>query len=157
MKLLDRLFKGKPRKRFLAGLELEKAIHQNGVITEKAARDRRSLSYLERQIISSVRNLAISNGYSSKMINMVEMEGQRDKELIQEPYKVKARFAYYQSPYYGHPVADASFIITQSNHPILIEHGNFGAEDLQKFGFKIPKYPTFEDWDTAGRPVYRGQ
>lgn len=157
MKLLDRLFKGKPRKRFMEALDLDKAIRQNGVLTQRAIKEKRSLSYMERQIVYSVRELAALKGYSSGIINMIEMEGQRDKDLVQEPCKVKVKFAYYQSPYYGHPVADPSFIVVKSNHPILIQHGNFGPEDLQKFGIKIPKHPTFDQWDKAGRPIYRGQ
>lgn len=158
MKIIERLFKKKSHKKsFQPALDLDRAIRQNGVISRRAALVGRSLDYMERQIIYSVRELAALKGFSSGYINDIEMEGQRDKYLVLEKTKVVAKFAYYQSPYYGHPIADPSFIIVKSNHPILLNHGNFGIEELNKFKIKIPKHPTFDEWDKSGRPVYRGE
>lgn len=138
------------------GIRLHKALQGNGVLMEKARLERRSLNYDERNIVSAVRAIALMERMSDKMINMSEMEGMMDKELVSEPYKVTAKFAFYNSPYFGHPVADASFLITESNHPVIIEHGNFSKEELEKYHVKVPSYPSYEKWVKKGRPCYRG-
>ncbi len=138
-------------------LEIHKALYRNGIITERAKIELRSLSYEERQIITAIRNIAFEKGFSQEVINVTEMEGQRDKELVYAPYDVRVRFAYYQSAYYGHSQAEPSFIVVKSNHPVLILHGNFGLEELQKYAVKIPRYPTFQEWDKNGRRCYRGE
>ena len=159
MKLFDRFFKKPYREKddVWSRMEILKNLRRNGVITERAILQRRSLSGEERNIIYAIREIAKSKGFSQKMIVAEEFDGQVDKKLVYEPYKVTARFAYYQSAYYGHSVADASFIVMESNHPVLIQHGNFGEEELRKYNIKVPKHPTFEEWDRKGRRCYRGQ
>lgn len=136
-------------------LELHKALYRNGIIIEKAKRDRRTLNYEERQIIYAVRSMAVFAGLNDRLINMTEMDGERDRDLVEEPIKVKVKFAYYESAYYGHP-AEASYHVIESNHPVILLHGNFGKETLEKHGIRVPKTPTFEQWDRKGRPCFRG-
>lgn len=159
MRLITQMFKrpGRVKDEFWNRMEIHKALKKNGVISERAKMEHRSLSYEERNIIHAVRSIAISNGFSRLIINATEMEGERDKELVFEPYRIRVKFAYYQSPYYGHPDADASFIVVESNHPVLIQHGNFGKEELEKYHVKIPKHPTFDKWVENGRKCYRGE
>ena|SRR5438045_6781021 len=135
-------------------IELEKALHRNGVITERARQKHRSLTYVERQIISAVRSIA-TRKFSPQMITMIEMEGQVNKKLIFEPIKVKAKFAYWWSGEYGF-APQPSYLIMESNHPALPAHGNVGLDELKKNDIKVPSTPDFKRWVSMGRPIFRG-
>lgn len=150
-------FKSEPRAKdeYWLGLEVDKALHRNGNITERAKTEGRSLSYIERNIVTAVRDVARSRGISQQMINMVEMEGQQNKDLVYEPIKVKVKFAYYNSGEYGWD-PQPSYHITESNHPALPVHGNVGREELEKNNIKVPSTPTYDKWVADGRKVFRG-
>lgn len=151
------------RDEFWTSRELHKALLRNGVIIERARQEHRSLTYIERQIISAIRDMAkqmYSTGNRTmdqiqRMINLVEMEGERDKETVFQPIKVKAKFAYFNSGEYGYD-PQPSYHITESNHPALPTHGNVGREELEKNGVKVPSTPTFDKWVAKGRKVFRG-
>lgn len=146
----------KKKDEYWTRLETDKALHRNGVIASRAREEMRSLTYEERQIMSAIRMMARHFGFSQRIINIIEMEGASNKELVYEPYRVTVKFAYYQSPYYGHSVAEPSYIVVKSNHPVLILHGNFGLEELKKYDVKIPCTPTYEKWVKSGRRCFRG-
>lgn len=143
-----------PKDEFWTRLELDKALKRNGSIMERAKIEGRSLTYTERQIVSAVRNMA-STHFSKQMINMIEMEGERNKSIIHQPTKVKAKFAYWSSGEFGY-APEAQFHVMESNHPAFPIHGNFGESDFRKSNLKIPSHPTFEKWDRQGRRVFRG-
>jgi hypothetical protein len=161
--MIKELFKGlfkspasQAKDEYWSNLEIDKALHKNGNISERAKIEGRSLDYMERQIILAVRRMAAEHGVSIKMINMIEMEGERNRGIIYKPIKVVARFAYYESAYYGHP-AEPSYHIIESNHPVLLVGGNFGREEFIQYGIKPPRAPSFERWVRQGRPCFRGK
>lgn len=136
-------------------LEIDKALRRNGVIEERARREKRSLTSEEGNIILAFRTIATEQGYSRVMINTIEMEGEGDKETIFQPIKVKAKFAYWWSGEYGY-APQPSYLIIRSNHPALPLHSNVGLEELKKNNIDVPRTPTFEKWVKRGRPCFRG-
>lgn len=137
---------------------IDNALHRNGYIIERARQrtEDPSLTYEERMIIISIRNLAKENGFSRTTINAIEMEGEHDRDRVYEPLKIVAKFSYWTSASYGF-AAVPSYIIMQSNHPALPEGGTVDIKDLERLRVKVPKTPTFEAWDKKGRPCYRGE
>lgn len=133
---------------------LYKGLLRNGHIIGRAHSEHRSLTGPERQILDAVRTMARQT-LQQMTINAIEMDGERDKETIYRPIKVKARFAYWQSGEYGYS-AQPSYHITESNHPALPVHGNVGVEELEKNNIKVPSTPTFDKWVAGGRKIFRG-
>lgn len=133
---------------------LHKGLLRNGHIIGRAHSEHRSLTGEERKIIDAVRIMARQT-LQQISINATEMEGERDKEIIYQPIKVKAKFAYYNSGEYGWD-PQPSYHITESNHPALPVHGNVGREELENNSVKIPRTPTYDKWVAGGRKVFRG-
>jgi hypothetical protein len=128
-------------------------LHRNGVIIERARREGRSLSYIERNIIMAGRDMAKQKGVNQHFINTYELEGEQDRSLVFDPIKVEAKFAYYFE--IGEPQAD--YVVIKSNHPSLVVGGNVSAETLEKNGIRIPTTPSFEKWVKDGRKCFRGE
>ena len=131
-------------------MEIDEALHRNGIISERARRAGQSLTRIERQIIYANRRAAALAGLNVRMINFVEMEGQTDKDIVNKPIKVVAKFAYYSSP------EIASYLIVESNCPSLPVHGNVEAQQLIDAGIPVPKTPSYESWEKNGRKCFRG-
>ena len=131
-------------------IAIDNALHRNGVLTEKARREGRSLSYEERNTIYAARRAAALAGLNVQIINAIEMEGQMNKDLVLAPVKVKAKFAYY------YETGDASYHILESNHPSLPKGGNVGADQLLEARVGIPLTPTYETWVKQGKPCFHG-
>jgi len=131
-------------------IAIDNALHRNGVVTEKARREGRSLSYVERNMIYAARRAAALSGLNVQIINMVEMEGQHNKDLVLAPLVVKVRFACYETP------DVPSYFVLESNHPALPTHGNVDAKQLKEAGIAVPATPTFQKWLDLGKPCYRG-
>lgn len=131
------------------------ALHRNGIIAERARRAGRSLTAVERNIILCGRDLARAQGFTPHLINALEMEGERNMDIVSEPLRVKVEFAYHAE--FEGVSEGASYFITDSNHPALPLHGNVGADQLIEAGVKVPKTPTLEQWIKKGRPCFGGQ
>lgn len=131
------------------------SLHRNGTITERARLAGRSLTGVERNIIYATRRAAAYDGFNMQLINISEMEGQLDHEIVTKPLEVKAVFAYYYAPYEEIP-ATACYYILDSNHPALPIHGNVEADSFIEVGLKIPKTPTYEKWVRNGKKCFRG-
>lgn len=129
-------------------------LRYNGTIIERARRIGRSLTGVEQNIILSGRRIAADKGLSKIQVNAYEMEGERDREAVKAPIRVRAVFAFYHDPYEDIP-ACASYFIRESNHPSLPERGNVGPEDLLSNGVAIPLTPTYETWVKGGRKCLR--
>lgn len=121
------------------GANLDKALRTNGHMIGRARLQHRPLEPKEKQIIAAVRALARET-LEQRSINAIEMDGERDKDTIYKPIKVKTRFAYYHG---GWPV----YRVVESNYPVFPVNDSVSREDLEKIGQKVPKTPTFEEWD----------
>ena len=114
---------------------------RNGIVIERAKRACRSLSATERSIILAGRGMA--KNLTRNVINMFEMQGERQFEDVLKSVKVVVRFAHYNEPYEEIP-ATASYFVMESNHPSLPTGGNVGADQLTEAGIKIPKTPVWK-------------
>lgn len=139
----------------MKNLLVSEFLNNNGIMIEKARREGRSLSSIERNIILAGRGAAKARGLQQHIINQREMDGERDRNAVFTPYKVKLQFAYYYDPTDDYP-AYPEYLVLESNHPVLIEGGNFSFETLEKYGIKLPKTPSFEKWVKDGRKCFRG-
>ena len=135
--------------------DIDNCLHRNGILIERARLERRSLTSVERNIVQAGRNAAQKNGMTRQFINALEMEGERNSNLVREKVKVVAKFAYYHDPYEDIP-AVASYLVIESNHPSLPKDGNVGANQLAELGFKVPDSPNYEKWVKNGRMCFRG-
>lgn len=131
---------------------VDESLHRNGVLIERARREGRSLTAMERNIILCGRKIA-GSVMTSKCLNGMEMLGSRDKSQVFKPIIVKACFAYFNDPFDDYP-ATAEFLILESNHPNLPVDGHVCEENLQIANIKTPKHPTFDKWVKAGRKIY---
>lgn len=132
-------------------------LHRNGVICERAKREGRSLSYMERQIVVAGRLAARAKGLDQKYINEQEMAGERDWDNVLTPIKVVAKFAYWQESSAPDFPSYPEYLILVSNHPELPVFGNVSAETLNRCGIKTPSTPSLEQWIRTGKKVYRGE
>lgn len=66
---------------------------------------------------------------------------------------ITAKFAFYWEM--GEP--QASYLIIKSDNPNFPVYGNKGAEDLKQAGLEVPSTPTYQEWISNGKPVYRGE
>lgn len=137
----------------MIAINLEQALEQNGVISEIFRRNRESLSEFPRSIISAVRHLARERGYSQKLMNGLEMSGERSM-AARLPIKVKLRLAFYNSG--EHHTPQPEYHIVASNHPIFPVNGNISLSDALTYGLTIPRTISYEKWVKRGRPCYRG-
>jgi hypothetical protein len=154
MEFIKSLFPSPVKKEWTRN-DIYKALHGNGNIIERARVNRESLIYEARMRIIAVRNLAQEKGFSRDLINALEMEGERNRDEVSEPTKVRARFAFYNfGEHPTNPVPD--FHVLESNHPALIAHGNYSLDDFQRMGITPPKFPTYDKWVKQGRPIFRG-
>lgn len=138
--------------------EIYKALHDNGVIIERARRREahlKSLNKAERMRVNGARWLANEINLTREYINAAEMEGERDWDAVLRPVRVVAKFAFYNfGEHPSNPMPD--FHIVESNHPALIVGGNYSLLDFMDADIKPPKYPTYEKWVKNGRPIFRG-
>lgn len=135
-------------------MTVQDALNRNGIIIERARREGRSLTAVERNIIAAGRNLAADKRVVRHRMNAMEMDGERNWEMVLKPIKVVAVFSYYDDPFEEIP-ASAHYVVRESNHPGLPEMGHVGAVELQEAGIRIPETPTFNEWVKAGRKVIR--
>lgn len=135
---------------------IEENLYRNGAMIERARREGRSLREEERSLIMGARNVAKDLGVSRVFMNSMEMQGAEDKKLVFSPLKVDIRFAFYHEPFEDIP-ATASYYVVESNYAPLPKGSNVGEDQLKKFGFKIPKTPSYDEWVKAGRVCYRGR
>lgn len=129
-------------------------LNRNGAIAERARREGRSLSYIERSILGAGRLLAKEKGLSRERINALEMDGERDWERVFAKIKVEAVFAYYDPPFEEIP-AIPHYFVRVSNHPALPESGHVDAEQITSNGQSLPKTPTYQEWIKSGSKVVR--
>lgn len=128
-------------------------LHRNGIIIERARREGRSLNRMERNIILSGRLLAEAKGMGRVQMNEIEMMGEREKDLVERPIKVRAAFAFYWEIPGEQPFAE--YLIRESNHPELPTNGHVDAESLLSRGVPLPLTPTYETWVKCGKKVVR--
>lgn len=129
-------------------------LYRNGIVIERARREGRSLSAVERNIIVAGRWLAEKKGLDRHRINSIEMEGERDKDQVFAPIKVVAVFAYWTDPCGEFP-PEVCYYLRESNHPGLPVYGNVDEQALKDAGIKLPKTPTYLKWVKAGKKVTR--
>lgn len=129
-------------------------LHRNGVIEERARRERRSLTAMERNIILAGRDQAMQKITPRQMMNAWEMDGERDFDQVLKPISVRAVFSYYEEAFEEIP-ASPQYFVRESNHPELCVGSHVGACQLVSAGQKVPKTPTYDQWSRGGRKVVR--
>ena len=70
--------------------------------------------------------------------------------------KIRAVFAYY-NPGFEDIEPSASYLIVESDNPMILKGSNVGAEFLEQNGVDIPKTPSYAEWVESGSPIYRGR
>ena len=129
-------------------------LNRSGQVIERARRECRSLSAIERNIIFAGREMAKVKGISQERVNSMEMDGERDWDKVLAPLKVVIVFAYYDAPFEDIP-AMPSFFVRESNHPNLPVGGHVGEVEIVAAGYKLPRAPTYEQWIRDGKKVVR--
>lgn len=129
-------------------------LHRNGVIAEKARRERRSLNEIEKNILAVGLRFAREKGLDRWQMNAMVMEGERDWEQVLAPIKVVAVFAYYDEGYDEIPPTP-QYVVRESNFPALSVGSHVGIDQILEATNKVPKTPSYEKWVKGGRQVIR--
>ncbi len=146
-----------PMRKKMDGTTIYNGLLRCGHIAERARHREsptNSLTRTERNILASFQRIAEENGMSKEQRNAIIMEGERDRKRVFEPLRVKAKLAFYNSGEYSDPMPD--FHIIKSNHPSLVEGGNYSLMDFMDAGVEPPKYVSYSKWVKQGRPIFRG-